>query len=155
METTQKVLFVGAIAASLISPTVVQADNCSGHYIETTTTSESAEIAKGTSLLSFRETNIGVTDDPNNPINMSAGECSGAGIVTSDGKFQGRGLCVRKDKDGDVFMWSWDTPLGAKRGTWEFVGGTGKYANAKWSGWYEPTLSQGKMSGGRWGGTCQ
>ena len=79
METTQKVLFVSAIAASLIAPTVVQADNCSGHYIETTTTSESAEIAKGTTLLSFRETNIGVTDDPNNPINMSAGECSGAG----------------------------------------------------------------------------
>ena len=145
-----------ALVVSIALPSIAfAADNCSGYYLETNETTESTEIAKGTTLLSFRSTNIGVTDNPNDPMNMTAGECSGAGIVTPDGKFQGRGLCVRKDKDGDVFMWQWDAPAGAQRGTWAVVGGTGKFANTKNSGWYEPSLSQGKMSGGRWGGTCQ
>jgi hypothetical protein len=148
----KQICFVACLALPSIS---FAADNCSGYYIETSQTLESTEIAKGTSLLVFRSTNIGTTDDPKNPMNMTAGECSGAGITTPDGNFTGRGLCVRKDKDGDVFSWKWDIAAGAQKGTWELVGGTGKYANAKNSGWFEGTLSQGKMSGGRWGGTCQ
>jgi hypothetical protein len=65
------------------------------------------------------------------------------------------GVARAKDRDGDVYSYEWSMPAGAEKGTWTFVSGTGKYTNAKMSGWWQQTMAEGKTVGGIWGGNCK
>ena len=95
-----------ALVVSLALPSIAfAADNCSGYYVESVTSTESSEFSKGNTLSNWRETSIVVTDDANNPINMSAGDCTGVAVGTADGKVEAGGLCTRKDKDGDIYSY--------------------------------------------------
>ncbi|HTS54684.1 MAG TPA: hypothetical protein VMH26_15535, partial [Burkholderiales bacterium] len=73
--------------------------------------------------------------------------------VTSDGKSRGWGFCAYKDKDGDTEYIQWEsTP---QSGMWKDVGGTGKWAGMRSSGWTKMVAQDGKMSLFKWGGNCQ
>ena len=67
-----------------------------------------------------------LTDDPANPLNLSAHDCIGGGLFGPAGDANdGAGYCDGIDKDGDVFF-LWYRNDGDDR-TWEFLGGTGKF----------------------------
>ena len=144
--------FIGACL--LLAVPVFAADDCSGHYVNVALSGDSAEQAGGSSLAMFRSISINITDDKNSPLNMSVGDCMGTALTAGD-KTDASGRCTRKDKDGDLYSYEWAIPAGAEKGTWKFVGGTGKYASAKWSGWWQQTMADGKAVGGIWGGHCK
>lgn len=85
---------------------------------------------------------ISISDDHEEPSYILIGECRD-------------GVCTRTDKDGDsMTVQSAYTP-GEYLATWKVVSGTGKYANAKRSGWYKQTRAQGDIVVGEWGGICR
>ena len=143
------------IAACLMAlGQVYAADNCGGHYVNVATSGDLAEQPGGNSLAMFRALSINITDDKNSPMNMSVGDCVGTAI-TAGTKTDASGRCTRKDKDGDLYSYEWSLPAGADKGTWKFVSGTGKYAAAKYTGWWQQTMADGKAAGGIWGGNCK
>jgi len=155
MNTTRKPACLGTLIACLVVPNLgIAADNCSGHYINVGQSAESTEQSSGNSLAMFRVISVNITDDKNSPLNLSVGDCVGTAL-TAGAKTDASGRCTRKDKDGDLYSYEWAIPAGAEKGTWKFVGGTGKYANAKWSGWWQQTMADGKAAGGIWGGNCR
>lgn len=133
----------------------VYAAKCSGHNINNVLLFENNELADGTTLATLRISSVYVSDDASSPLHLAAGECAGALTTTPDGKTQGQGHCMRKDKDGDVYNEQWNLAPGAEKGSWKLVGGTGKYANMSGSGSWQVVMSQGKTAAVRWVGTCQ
>jgi hypothetical protein len=92
----------------------------------------------------------------NSIYNTAIGECSGVMLKLPDGKTKGMGFCVRNDKDGDTETLRWPLAPGATTGTWQMIGGTGKFANTQaHHGWWEPIYADGKMSIDNWGGNCR
>jgi hypothetical protein len=156
MTTTKTIIVcLGSFAVYLSGPTLSFAAKCAGNNINTMLAWEPSEIAKGTTLTTFRHTSVIVNDDRSAPNNLAAGECVGTLLATPDGKTQGGGSCARKDKDGDVLNEEWTLPAGTDfKGPWRNVGGTGKYAAASGSGQWEMVMSQGKMASVRWIGNC-
>ncbi len=156
MNTTKAIVCGAAFAICIAAPALSSAAKCAGNNINTMLAWEPSEIAKGTTLTTFRHTSVMVNDDRSAPSNLAAGECVGAVLTTPDGKTQGGGSCARKDKDGDVLNEEWTLPAGTEfKGPWKHVGGTGKYASAAGTGQWEVVMSQGKMAAVRWVGNCQ
>jgi hypothetical protein len=154
-ETTKAFACCLSAAASCVIPSLsLAADNCSGTYVNVGQSAETTELASGNTLVLFKATTINITDDHDSPLNLSVGDCVGTSL-TASGKTNASGRCSRKDKDGDVYSYEWAMPADADKGTWTFVGGTGKYANAMWSGWWRQTMAEGKAVGGIWGGNCR
>jgi hypothetical protein len=152
---TIKLTCLGSIVACLAASTVgLAADNCSGHYVSVGVSGDSSEQSSGNSLATFRAVTVNITDDKNSPLNMSVGDCVGT-VITAATRTDASGRCTRKDKDGDLYSYEWAMPAGAEKGTWKFVSGTGKYSNAKWTGWWQQTMADGKVAGGIWGGNCR
>ncbi len=144
------------VAALCFAPAIGFAAPCSGININTTLSWEPTEIAKGTSVATWRGTSVVVSDDPNAPYHLVAGECVGTYLMTPDGNSQGSGTCARKDKDGDVLNEVWVEPAGTEsKGTWKNAGGTGKFANAAYTAEWEIIMRQDGKSAVRWVGDCQ
>jgi hypothetical protein len=132
------------------------AAKCAGTNINNTVSWEPTEIAKGTTLATFRTTSVTVNDDRGAINHLVSGECVGSFLTTPDGKTEGSGSCARRDKDGDVLNEEWVTVEGSGgKGTWKNVGGTGKFANVRNTGQWEFSPLQGKMGAVRWTGNCQ
>jgi hypothetical protein len=156
MTMTKTIICVSCFSACLVGPTPGFAAKCAGNNINTMLSWEPSEIAKGTTLTTFRHTSVIVNDDRGARSHLAAGECIGTLLTTPDGRTQGSGSCARKDKEGDVLNEEWTLPAGAEfKGPWKNVGGTGKYANTVDSGQWEVIMSQGKMAAVRWVGNCQ
>ncbi len=156
MNARKKFVYLGLLAVWCAVPAVSYAGECAGTKINNLISRESTEIAKGTTLVTWRVTSVTVSDDPSAPYHLASGECVGSFLNTPDGKTQGSGSCARKDKDGDVLNEEWVTTGGTgDKGTWKNVGGTGKYATAAGTGQWEYTQLQGKMAAVRWVGNCQ
>jgi hypothetical protein len=132
-----------------------QAATCSGVNINNALLFESNELADGTTLSTLRLSSVHVSEDTSSPLHLAAGECSGALTTTPDGKTQGQGYCMRKDRDGDVYNEQWNLAPGAEKGSWKLVGGSGKYAGISGSGWWQVIMSEGKMAAVQWVGTCR
>jgi hypothetical protein len=128
---------------------------CAGHNVNNAVAVDSTELVSGVTLMTLRLSSVHVSDDPGSPMHLAAGECAGALTTASDGKMQGHGHCIRKDKDGDVYNEQWNLAPGADKGSWILVGGTGKYAKMTGEGWWQVAMSQGKASAVRWVGTCR
>ena len=127
------------------------ADNCSGHFNNVTQSLSTIEAGKDHVLTSFIFHSI---TNSENSLNNAAGECSGYALTTPDGKTRLAGACARKTKDGGSFSDIWVKEPGAERGTWKMSGGTGALAGKTWSGWWQVVFEDGKMTLGKWGGTC-
>jgi hypothetical protein len=143
------------IAALFLIPAVCSAERCAGHNINYMLAWDANEMTKGTTITTFRHTSVTVSDNPSALYHLIAGECGGTLLSTPDGNFQAWGHCSRKDKDGDVLNEAWTVPPGtALKGTFKFIGGTGKFANYSGSANLEVIMNQGKMAAVRWTGTC-
>lgn len=151
---------IGGIAVviglfALASATSAHAEMCSGYNINSSIAFDITELASGNTLSTLRVTSVHVSEDPSSHLHLAAGECSGSITTTVDGKMQGQGHCLRKDKDGDIYDEQWNLAPGAEKGTWKLVGGSGKYAALRGSGWWQITMSQGKTTAVRWVGNCR
>jgi hypothetical protein len=129
MQTTKMLACLGALAACLGLPNVGRAaDNCSGVSVQ-------VGMHIGNAIVSLN-------DDHSAPDHMAVGVCDATTL-----------RCTYKDKDGDT--WTDDVSVA---GTWKTVGGTGKYANAKSSGWSKTIRMEvgpeGTIYIGVWGGEC-
>lgn len=156
MCTIGKFICLGVLAAWCAAPAVSLAAKCAGTNINNLVSWEPTEIAKGTTLTTFRATSVTVSDDPSAAYHLVSGECVGSFLTAPDGKTTGSGTCARRDKDGDVLNEEWVTVEGsAGKGTWKLSGGTGKFANAKGTAQWEFSPLQGKMGAVRWVGNCQ
>ncbi|MCC7548609.1 MAG: hypothetical protein IT532_12665 [Burkholderiales bacterium] len=154
MYTTKAIAAVMVLLASA-GASGANAAKCSGYNINSAMAFDTNELSSGASMSTLRVTSVHVSEDPSSPMHLAAGECSGSITATPDGKAQGQGHCMRKDKDGDVYNEQWNLPPGAEKGTWKLVGGSGKYVNMTGSGWWQVTMSQGKTTAVRWVGSCQ
>ena len=155
MPVSKHLIWLVLTAAWCAWPSIGVAARCAGTNINNLVTWEPTEIAKGTTLTTFRVTSVTAADDPGAPYHLVAGECVGSFLTTPDGKTQGSGTCARRDKDGDVLNEDWVTTGGsAGKGTWKNVGGTGKFSNAGNTAQWEFTPLQGKMGAVRWVGSC-
>ena len=143
--------FVGLVASAGLP--VFAADNCSGTFNTVNTSSSTFEAAKGHSMTSFVYNQISRSE--NAPLFNVAGECTGYMLPTPDGKAQMAGACIQKAADGSSYSVVWELAPGAERGTWKLIGGTGKFAGKKASGWWQTQFSEGKLGFGVWGGTCE
>jgi hypothetical protein len=131
------------------------ADTCTGTTVNISQMAESTETTKGNAIVTTRSISVVVTDNVKAPYNYASGECAGTFISTTDGAMHGYGHCSRRDRDGDVYNEEWAFPGGGQKGKWRLIGGTGKWAEVRWSGWFEPVMSNGRMSAVRWGGNCE
>ena len=74
-----------------------------------------------------------VAADRHHPFNLSTQDCNDAALIDKDGTpLRDYGVCTAVDKDGDV----WWLKYGSKAGTgsWQVIGGTGKYQGMKGGG---------------------
>jgi hypothetical protein len=145
------VVCMAAAAGVFGCPTLQAADNCSGHFNNVTHTLSTVEVGKDHVLTSFIFHSI---TNSENSLNNAVGECSGYALTTPDGKTRLAGVCARKTKDGGSFSDIWSKEPGAERGVWKMSGGTGALAGRTWSGWWQVVFEDGKLTLGKWGGTC-
>jgi hypothetical protein len=156
MNARTKFICLGLVGIWCAVPAVSFAGKCAGTNINNTISWDQTEIAKGTTLATWRATSVTVSDDPGVPYHLVSGECIGTFLMTPDGKTRASGTCARKDRDGDVLNEEWVSTDGTGgKGTWKNVGGTGKYATAAGTAQWEFNQLQGKMAAVRWVGNCQ
>ena len=144
-------LCVAVLGSGLFLSEGTAADNCSGHFNNVTHSLSTIEAGKDHVLTSFIFHSI---TNSENSLNNAVGECSGYALTTPDGKTRLAGACARKTKDGGSFSDIWVKEPGAERGTWKMSGGTGALAGKAWSGWWQVVFEDGKLTLGKWGGTC-
>ena len=109
-----------------VSGLAVAADNCSGDWVNVGATYVRFDKSRG----------------PSDSRHVSVGGCDGE-------------RCTVKDKGGDEYTFETAYAPGDEAATWKITGGTGKYANAGWSGWYKQTKAAGDVRVGIWGGNCK
>lgn len=142
-------LIAGAFpAATLAAP-------CAGTNINNTGTWSPSEIGKGGKLSILRFTSVIVSDNSAAPYHLASGECVGSFLYGPDGKITSEsGYCARQDKDGDVLNEEW-IGNGSGKGTSKVVGGTGKFANARWTFDWQYTPLRAPTAAVRWSGDCR
>jgi len=114
---------------------------------------ETLELGKGHTLAVSFDRSTSTSDDG---AYVGVGACAAYILTTPDGKTRLSYACARKDKDGDSWSDSGTLEPGADKGTWTQVGGTGKFAAKNGSsGWWQPVVSDGKVTSGTWGGNCK
>ena len=125
MNAVKMVACLGAVSACVGAPSLSAAEDNCSGY-----------------YVSVGAKSISISNNPAEPSHILIGECH-------------ERLCTRKDKDGDELTLQTAYTPGDYNSAWKVVGGTGKYANARRSGWYKQTRVDGDVAVGVWGGTCQ
>lgn len=145
---------IAAASAIAIGAAAAQAADCSGYDVLVTEVADTIEISGGGSLTLWKAHSINMNDDSMARDHLMAGACSGVIEAMADGSVKMSGYCTRTDKDGDTQSVRWWQDAGAEKGRWEHAGGTGKFANAAESGWFQGVMQSGVMSASRWSGDC-
>jgi hypothetical protein len=154
MNKTKAIAWLPLLAACAVSPVALAAP-CAGTNINHTVTWSPSEIGKGGKLSILRFTSVIVSDDPGAPFHLASGECVGSFLFGPDGKIMLEGgYCARQDKDGDVLNEEW-AGTGGGKGTSKVVGGTGKFANSRWSFNWQHTPLRAPTAAVRWSGDCR
>jgi len=126
------------------------ADLC-GEYTSVDLGEASVDMGKKTAFMHFRSsTQIQAPDG--SKFNQLTGQCTGGALVYPDGSVEAEGLCAVEDVEGDILTYAFTQSRGAREGTYVRKGGTGKFANARESGWYKPVSLNGEITTGNWGG---
>jgi hypothetical protein len=117
-----------------------------------------SELEEGHIVVLVSEKGVTMTDDPSNPLNMTAVDCKGIFEEFPDGKYKGNGYCTNTDEDGDKLISRWIASSDAAETRYQVAGGTGKFEGAKGEG--TPTVTE--VSPGpqgrhvvRWQGTAE
>ena len=93
-----------------------------------------SELEKGHVLVIPKETGITVTDDPSNPLHMTAVDCTGMIEEFPGGKYKGTGYCTNTDREGGKIVFRWNASSDMPEVRYEAVGGTGQFEGAKAEG---------------------
>jgi hypothetical protein len=151
MKSTKKLVCFGLLSSCFAPPALYAADNCSGYYGNEMASSETIELSKGNKVTFFTNHETVSSGDS---AYTGLGGCGGYVFAAPDGKGWVSGSCTLVAANGDTWSYTFTEELGAGRGTWKAGNGTGQFANKNNSGWYEYAAAAGKMSTGKWGGTC-
>jgi hypothetical protein len=143
-----------AASAILAMAGAAEAAPCSGYDALLSQSSETLDLGGGNTLTVGRNHSMQLNDGGKTPDHLTIGECNGTFLNYGNGTSEGQGYCLRKDKDGDTYWLRWAIEPGAKRGTFQTLGGTGKFAKISNKGWWEFAAGQGKFFATRWGGDC-
>ena len=152
MKRTRSIIAAGVFL--IFGASLAYADNCTGLDVQVMQTKEKTELGKGHTIEIVKLYSQMVSTDWSKR-NGTTGECSGAVLLTPDGKWQAQGYCAWRDKDGDTYNTSWHKAPMDMAGTWKQLGGTGKFAGTQDSGWWQSAWTDGVMSANTWGGTCE
>jgi len=95
-----------------------------------------------------------ISKPANHPANLVNRVCGGGfKIAPDDSSGAAIGSCSYADLDGDVFHVSWQSTF--VEGTWEIVGGTGKFENFSGQGTFRPSKKYDNgWSISEWEGEC-
>lgn len=95
-----------------------------------------------------------VLEPPDHPANLVNRVCGGGFKIASDGKSATAiGTCAYADVEGDLFHVSWQSTF--VEGTWEIVGGTGKFEKLSGHGTFRPASKYDNgWSTSAWEGEC-
>ena len=117
-----------AATATLLTMAPVQAKELKVSGINTyvPTTSDVTPLTDEANLLRTQSRSVLVTDDTKVPFYLSTQDCSGTYLLDANGQVDtGYGYCDVVDGDNDIWWLSWETK--GDDGTWQVLGGTGKY----------------------------
>ena len=130
--------------------TAKDADLC-GEYTSVDTGEQRIDMGNKTTFIHFRSSTQLYAPE-GSKYNQLSGQCTGGAVVYADGSVEAEGLCAVEDTAGDVLTYTFSQGRTARMGTFVRKGGTGKYANARESGWYKPVSLNGEVTTGNWGG---
>lgn len=123
----------------LISPAIAGDNYSMDGLIKTQDSSEAMPVDDNHILMKLSNSGTITLNDEKNPMHGATGSCS-ATVLVAMGKLNGSGYCSYKDSSGDSAIVSFSASSlndkGGTNGSWEIVGGTGKYAKATGSGEY-------------------
>jgi hypothetical protein len=154
--TISKCAVVLGVTLSTFIATNARAEKCNGYVVSKAhapITMREAPDGSKVKWLSSEGLFI-VLSPANHPANMVNRICAGGMKIASDGKSGAAvGTCTYTDMAGDVFHLSWQS--GFAEGTWEIVGGTGKFAGMTGNGKFWPSKRFDNHWGkSTWEGEC-
>src|SRR5262245_29304774 len=97
MSRIQKLAWLGLLTGCVITPAIAMADNCTGHWSNTTVSTDTLEIEKNYTLTFFHARGNSTSE---NSFHTGVGMCGGYALTTPDGKTYLAGICTRQGKDG-------------------------------------------------------
>jgi hypothetical protein len=153
----KRFLLLQALISLLVAGPVIgkDADMC-GEYTSVDIGETRVEMGSKTTFIHFRSATQMFSSEGSR-FHQLSGQCTGGAMVYSDGSIQAEGLCAVEDTEGDVLTYAFSQGRTAREGKFMRKGGTGKFANARETGWYKPISLNGEVTTGNWGGngTCK
>ncbi len=131
-------------------PAIARDDQC-GEYTSVDIGETTVELGGKANYMHFRSsTQMNAAEG--SKFNNLSGQCTGGAVLYPDNTIEAEGLCAVSDVDGDVLTYGFTQARGKMEGMYTRKGGTGKFANAKESGWFRPIKLDGEVTRGNWGG---
>jgi|GEM_PF-3077819 len=147
-------VFSALTLAVLAASAAASAASTSGHFYTHTTSRTKTALPDGNTSVRWNYYILQVTDNASDPLNNTAGNCSGNAILDKQGKeLAASGICFFKDEAGDSVPLSWATdeagtakcPYGC--GHFTFLPGTGKFKGMTGGGTFDETHLFGDHEG--------
>jgi hypothetical protein len=111
------------------------------------------ETEKGHKLVDYAGRCVLVPDDPADP--KASSECTEKCEYLPDESWKGSGNCTYLFKSGDQINETWEEGSHLKEYLYKFVGGTGRYKDAKGGGTYTSENLTDTLSGGKYRGKIE
>ena len=152
MQTALTRGFAIALGALFIGAAAQAAEVSAKGTVTYATTSEVSDYNAGAKLVRTTFKGVVLADDPKSSLNNSLQDCTGTTLVNKKGEqMGGGGYCAGVDPEGDIWWISWKS--NAKGSDWSFIGGTGKYKDAKGGGKTENVLQTADRAVIKWDGS--
>tara|TARA_B100000282_G_C31404984_1_gene341940 strand:- start:64 stop:528 length:465 start_codon:yes stop_codon:yes gene_type:complete len=123
---------------------------CSGSWTNVAKNTDIIDLGDGVTLTIWSTRGTTASD---NSLLSGAGGCGGYIINMPNGYSKTGYACARKNADG---IWTdfggWEP--GEKKGVFNMIGGTGKFANLEGTGTWSPITMHGDTTLGEWSGKC-
>ena len=133
------VLLIISVNLYLIGPAIAGESFSMDGLIKDQDSSDAMPVDDNHILMKLNNSGTITLNDEKNPMHGATGSCS-ATVLVAMGKPTGGGYCTYKDTSGDSAIVSVSVSSlndkGGTNGSWEIVGGTGKYAKAAGTGEY-------------------
>jgi hypothetical protein len=139
--------FVIAILPGKLVGPANAGETLSGTYSEVVMSTQELVLANGSTVLYISTKGSGTFGDPANP-GILTGDCVVSAVINADGSYGGdTGYCNWAHGDEGTYVGNFTTGSDGK-GTYDVVGGSGKWEGATGSGTYEGTWDAGDKFGG-------
>lgn len=147
-------LFAGITLAVLAASAAASAASTSGHFYTHTTSRTKTVLPNGNTSVRWDYYILQVTDNASDPLNNTAGHCTGNAILDKQGKdLAASGICFFKDEAGDSLPLTWTMdeagtakcPFGCGHVT--ILPGTGKFKGMTGRGTFDQTHLFGDHEG--------